>query len=216
VNWTQGGTAVSTNPTYGFAVSANRTLAANFAVIGTPSLNAPVSAGYSSIKLTWPAVTGAKAYYVYRAATIKGAYSKISTVTGLTYTDTGLTCGTTYYYKIQAYCVAGSTTTVSPFSGVKSATPVLPLPANVKAAKASSTSAKVSWSAAAGAEGYEVSRASSIKGTYSPLGTASALYYTSTRLTHGATYYFKVRAYCTVGKTKVYSGYSVIVSYTPQ
>ena len=52
-------------------------------------------------------------------------------------------------------------------------------------------------------------------GTYSKIATvksASTLSYTKKNLTTGKTYYFKVRAYKTVGETKLYGSFSVIKS----
>jgi hypothetical protein len=46
-------------------------------------------------------------YIVYRSSTESGTYSPIASPTGLTYTDTGLTNGQTYYYKVSANNSAG-------------------------------------------------------------------------------------------------------------
>jgi uncharacterized repeat protein (TIGR02543 family) len=66
-----------------------------------------------------------------------------------------------------------------------------------------SDSARLKWSAAAGAAGYNVYRAASKNGTYkkiaSGLNTAA---YTDKGLKKGATYYYRIQAYCTAaGKT---------------
>src|SRR5262249_43378703 len=45
VNWTEGGTVVSTSASYGFTLSANRTLVANFAATYTIAVTAAPSAG---------------------------------------------------------------------------------------------------------------------------------------------------------------------------
>jgi len=57
----------------------------------------------TSIKLTWKGVNGAKGYKVYRAASKNGTYKLIKTTTSKSFTNTGLTKGKTYYYKIRAY-----------------------------------------------------------------------------------------------------------------
>lgn len=59
--------------------------------------------GVNSINLSWTGATGATSYNVKRSLTTGGPYTIISTpgaVTGTTYTDTGLTNGTTYYYVV--------------------------------------------------------------------------------------------------------------------
>jgi len=59
----------------------------------------------TSIKITWDSVTGATGYRVYRSETETGPYTQIGAdiTTGTEYTDTGLTTGNTYYYKLSAF-----------------------------------------------------------------------------------------------------------------
>ena len=55
--------------------------------------------------LTWDAVSAADEYYIYRADTPDGALTRIAedvTITEPTYTDLGLTNGTTYRYVVRA------------------------------------------------------------------------------------------------------------------
>lgn len=61
-----------------------------------------------AIKVKWNKVTGATKYKIYRATSAKGTYKKIATVKSngkdtQTYTDTKVTSGKSYYYKVQAY-----------------------------------------------------------------------------------------------------------------
>lgn len=59
--------------------------------------------GISKVDLTWSPVTDATSYTVKRSTTAGGPYSTIATgVTGTTYTDLGVTNGTTYYYVVTA------------------------------------------------------------------------------------------------------------------
>ncbi len=63
------------------------------------------------IALSWSRSAGASGYYIYRAASKTGTYSLIKTVGASTasFTNTGLTAGKTYYYKIVPYrTVSGS------------------------------------------------------------------------------------------------------------
>jgi fibronectin type 3 domain-containing protein len=56
-----------------------------------------------SITISWPAVSGASSYKVYRFDAASSAYTAIETGITLTlHTDTGLTPWTTYYYKVSA------------------------------------------------------------------------------------------------------------------
>ena len=77
------------------------------------------TAGTTQVALTWGTVTNATSYSVLRATTSGGPYTTVTTgLTSASYTDTGLTTGTTYYYVI----VANSSTSQSVDSTQASAT----------------------------------------------------------------------------------------------
>ena len=81
-----------------------------------------VAASDSRIDLTWAASTdnvGVAGYNVYRAASASGAPAKIGTSAANSYSDTGLTASTTYYYTVTAFDAANNE---SPASSQKSAT----------------------------------------------------------------------------------------------
>ncbi len=81
------------------------------------------TAGNAQVSLFWGSVSGATSYTVKRSTTSGGSYSTLqSGVTGITYTNTGLTNGTTYYYVVTAQNVNGSSGNSNPAS----ATPVAP------------------------------------------------------------------------------------------
>ncbi|HQO20951.1 MAG TPA: hypothetical protein PLA03_11400, partial [Acidobacteriota bacterium] len=73
---------------------------------GCTSLTTPVvsgTAGNQSANLTWPAVTGAASYDIYRNMTSCDAgYTKIGNTASTSYPDSPLSNGVTYYYKVQA------------------------------------------------------------------------------------------------------------------
>lgn len=177
----------------------------------TPANSKAVSGGYNSLKLTWNAVTGASGYQVYRATSSTGSYSYIKTTTYISYTNTSLTAGNTYYYKIRAYKTVGGTKVYGKFSTMTSAKPIPATPTNLKSALVNNTSAKISWDAVNGASGYKVYRAKSSTGTYSSIKTTTSTTYTDTELTGGSTYYYKVIAYKTVGTTRVYGKFTTSV-----
>ncbi|MEU8570891.1 glycoside hydrolase family 18 chitinase [Streptomyces pathocidini] len=80
---------------------------------GTPSASAVTN---TSLTLSWTAATddkGIKNYDVYRGST------KIATVTGTSYGDSGLTAGTTYAYSVKARDTADQ---VGPASGTRTVT----------------------------------------------------------------------------------------------
>jgi hypothetical protein len=74
-------------------------------VVFLPPSGLTAKSGITEIDLSWTATTGAVSYNVKRSEVQGGPYTTISTpgtVTGTTYTDTGLTNGTTYYYVVSA------------------------------------------------------------------------------------------------------------------
>ena len=81
---------------------------------------------------------------------------------------------------------------------------------NVKYVGKSTSYVSFKWDACTGVTGYEVYRATSKNGTYSKVGTVIATSYKNTGLKSGTTYYYKVRAYKTVGSTKIYGNYSAV------
>jgi fibronectin type 3 domain-containing protein len=219
--------SVSTGVNYYYKVRAYRTIngvkvyspytkvAIGKAIPVTPTSVKAASASYNSLKTSWSAVSGATGYEIYQATSSAGTYSNIGTTTSTSFTKTGLTTNQTYYIKVRAYKTVGSTKVYSNYSTVVNAKPIPSVPTSFQAARASSTSVKLTWGAVTGATGYEVYRATTSTGTYSLLKATTSLTYTNSGLTTGKTYYYKVRAYRTIGTTKVYSSWTNVIGTTP-
>jgi hypothetical protein len=88
----------------------------------TPTNLKAVKASTTSIKLTWSPVSGVTGYYLFRSTSKTGTYSYIKTITATSYINTGLTKGKTYYYKVQAFKMVGSTPYRSASTAISSAT----------------------------------------------------------------------------------------------
>jgi fibronectin type 3 domain-containing protein len=159
------------------------------------------SVGSIGITLLWNPVTGATEYRIYRSSSASGTYTQIGTSTGASYTNTGLSGATTYYYKVSAYNTGGE----SAQSGQVSGTTTPAVPSGVTASQASSTSSTVSWNPVTGATGYRIYRSLSSSGTYTQVGTSTGASYTNTGLTSGTYYYYKVSAYSSVGESALSS-----------
>ena len=118
------------------------------------------SASYDKLRLSWEPMSGVDGYQIYRATSKSGKYAKIATVKGAssaTYTDTGRTCGTRYYYKLRAYKKIGGKTVYSKYSTILSA---YAKPAKVKVTDAYApdgalSSIAVSFTTVRGATDYE-------------------------------------------------------------
>ncbi|MBQ2991538.1 MAG: caspase family protein, partial [Clostridia bacterium] len=167
--------------------------------------------GTSSIKVTWNKVTGATGYYVYRSNSASGTYSKIATITSgstVSYTNTGLSAGTTYYYKVAAYNSIGTSAQSSYASATTNV--ILPtIPTGFAASAQSSSSIKLTWTKVSSATGYYIYRSTSSSGTYSKIATitsGSTVSYTNTGLSAGTKYYYRIAAYNSAG-TSPQSGY---------
>ena len=84
------------------------------------------TAGDAQVALSWSASSGATGYYVKRSTASGGPYRQIAALAGTSFTDTGLTNGTEYFYAVSAYNSAGA----SANSAEANATPMA-LTANV-------------------------------------------------------------------------------------
>ena len=92
---------------YNRAISASEvTSVMNGQTLTVPAVPTGVSAkaiSGSQISLGWTAASNATGYNIKRAAVSGGPYTTIATgVMGTSYTDTGLTAGTAYYYVVSA------------------------------------------------------------------------------------------------------------------
>lgn len=63
--------------------------------------------GKGQVALTWGTSPGASTYNVKRSGTSGGPYAKIASTAATSYTDEGLTSGSTFYYAVSASSSAG-------------------------------------------------------------------------------------------------------------
>jgi BNR repeat-like domain/Fibronectin type III domain len=61
------------------------------------------ASGSTAVNLSWSAVSGATEYRVYRSTTSGGPYTQVGTTTGTSFSNTGLTCNTGYFYVVRAF-----------------------------------------------------------------------------------------------------------------
>ena len=167
----------------------------------------------AQVELSWNAVSGATGYRVYRAPnSLYRTLTRVAdSVTGTTYTNTGLTRGATYWYVVRAMNSTGESTNSNEIRILVPRTPSAPTSLS---ATSGDTLVSLSWAAVDNATEYRIySSASStgpltlIVGNAATTGTA----YTDTGLTNGTAYRYAVRAVNIAGE----SSNSTIVTATP-
>jgi len=173
------------------------------------------TAGNAQAALSWNAVSGATSYNVKRSTTSGGPYTTVAPgVTTPSYTNTGLTNGTTYYYVVSAVNAVGegansSQVSVTPSTG---GTPTVPAAPTGLTGTSGNAQAALSWNAVSGATSYNVKRATTSGGPYTTVAPGvTTPSYTNTGLTNGTTYYYVVSAVNAVGE----GANSAQVSVTP-
>ncbi len=173
-----------------------------------PTLNSP-TAGDGQVTLTWSepddggdAIIG---YNIYRG-TSSGAETFLTDVGPvLSYTNTGLTNGQTYYYQVSALNGVGESERSSERSAAPESEDTVPGAPTLNSATAGNSQVTLSWSApssdgGSSITGYNIYRGTAA-GSESPLTTVgTVLTYVDNDVTNGGTYYYKVSAVNGVGE----------------
>ena len=181
----------------------------------------------NSITISWNSVSDAAGYYVYRSLSSSGGFTQVGgKIKNTSYTNTGLSAGTLYYYKVAAYNKAGTGPQSSLYSVTTQPNPSFLAPPGIMTTAATANSITITWSAVSNATGYYVYRSSSSSGTYTKVGESLTTSYTNTGLSSGTIYYYKVAAYdkngagpqsiFVVAQTQSSSLYTITISGTPK
>ena len=201
-------TAVAANTKYYYVVTAhdavpNTSVNSNTANASTPdtippsaptNVTAP-SKTATTVTLTWTAATdnvGVTGYNIYR----NGGTTPInsSAVTGLTFTDTGLTQLTAYSYTVKAYDAAGNISAASTSYGVTTLDGQPPTAPTVSSSAKTYTTVTLNWTTSTdnvGVTGYTVYRNGVSIGSTSN----SVFTLTDTGLAPNTAYTYTVKAY---------------------
>ncbi len=206
-------TAVNNGTTYFYVVSAVNSAgeSANSAEASakpTAPTQVPVAptglmatAANAQVSLTWTASATATSYNVKRATTTGGPYTKISSPTSPSFTDTGLTNGTTYFYVVSAVNSAGESANSSEVSAKPTAPAQAPATPTGLMATAANAQVSLAWTASAGATSYNVKRSTTTGGPYTKISSPTATNFTDTNLTNGTTYFYVVSAVNATGES---------------
>jgi fibronectin type 3 domain-containing protein len=175
----------------------------------------PAVAGDGEIRLSWlsdPLSPGTR-YTIMRAVQPGGPYEVVTElVDEVEYTDTGLTNGTTYYYRVRQQDANGISEFSQEIPETPQATPVVPATPSQLTAKKKDNSVVLHWQPAHLATHYTVSRATSPHGPYEPLyrlvrGTT----YADNALRSHSRYYYRVSAWNSFGQSAASSTRSAAV-----
>ena len=176
--------------------------------------NLTATAGNGMVTLTWTASADATGYNVQRATTSGGPYTQLAQVAAPTengYTDSSVTNGTTYYYVVSTLTTAGSSANSPQVSATPGIPGVTPEPPTNLTATPGNAVVTLTWTASAGATGYNVKRATTSGGPYTQLAAPTSSGYTDSSVINGVTYYYVVSTLTAVGE----SADSAQVSATP-
>ena len=156
--------------------------------LATPTVSLANAA--NGVKISWNAVSSAKAYYVYRK-TGSESFTAIKKVTATNYTDTSAKSGTKYSYTVRAY--DGKTKSAYKEKSILFIDdPAITVTNTVKGTV-------IKWKAVGGAKGYRIYRKTGT-GSYKLIKTQTGVNYTDTSVKTGTTCTYAVRAYS--GSTK--------------
>lgn len=208
-------TAVTNGQTYYYQVTSvnasgesprsNEASASPAAASTAPSApqNLAAAASDTQITLNWAAPasdggSGITNYKIYRGTTA-GDESLLTTVGNvLTYSDTGLTNGQAYYYKVSAVNSIGESSRSNEASATPTASSTVPSAPTLTSATAGNAQATLSWTAGSDGgsaiTGFKIYRGTTAGGETLLTTLGSVLTYTDAGLTNGQTYYYKVSA----------------------
>ena len=138
-------------------------------------LRISLNAGTGKPVLSWNAVTGAKKYEVYRATSENGKYTRRTTTTKKTYTDSKASAGTEYFYKIRV--VSSKSAINGKYSWAESCRTACAQPSLTVKADAATGKPSLSWKSVTGADSYRVYRRVSGEGELLPIAEVTGKSY---------------------------------------
>ena len=151
------------------------------------------------INLAWFDNSGTETgYRIRRKASLSGAYTTLIELAENTrsYSDTGLTANTTYYYQVIAFNTLGDSLPSNDASGRTLLPPTAP--SNLVATAASSTQINLTWTDNSTNEtGFRIQRKTGVSGVWSEIATVAANVrtYQNSGLTPGVTYIYRVTSF---------------------
>src|SRR5262245_46920347 len=147
----------------------------------------------TTISLSWSVVASATGFNVYRDG-VKATGSPISETS---FTDASRSPGTSYSYTVRAVDSTGvEGAASSPLTVTTTGTATVPAPTNVKVGAVDASSVMLSWTAPAGAAGFDVFRAGMSGGPFAKVNPSlvTGTSFTDKRLTANTTYFYVIKS----------------------
>ncbi len=172
---------------------------AGLTVPAAPSGLTATAASSTQVNLSWTDNSNNETgFKIERKTGSGGTYAQITTVGAnvTSYSNTGLSASTTYYYRVRANNSVGD----SAYSNEAYATTLVAIPAapsNLAASAVSSSQINLTWTDNSTNEtGFKIERKTGSGGTYAQITTvgANVTNYSNTGLSASTTYYYRVRS----------------------
>ena len=168
------------------------------------------AASPSGINLSWTDNSSNETgFAIERKTGASGTYAQVGTTgaNATSFSDTGLSANTTYYYRVKALNASASSSYSNETNATTQQVGALAAPTSLTATAASSSAINILWTDNSTDEtGFSIERKTGASGTYGQVATVNANVksYSSTGLTANTTYYYRVRAI----NGSIYSAYS--------
>jgi alpha-tubulin suppressor-like RCC1 family protein len=183
----------------GLGDTINRNIPCQFGSPIPPASLIAIVISSSQINLSWADNSFSETGFILERSNDGVNYSQLSTLNSnmTLYSDTGLTPGVTYYYRVRTYNTFG----YSPYSPVDISSrgvPVIFDPSSLVLSMNSPSSVSLFWiDNSIDEDGFKIERKLGASGTYEQIvtTTANSIYYSDTVTPALISYYYRIRAY---------------------
>src|SRR4029077_21075952 len=179
-----------------------------------PSNLAAKTISASQVNLTWAASTDNIGVTGYRVERCQNAncttFAQIASVTGTSYSDSGVTADNIYQYRVRATDAAGNLSAYSNVAAANTDTTKPTAPSALAAMGTSSSQINLMWTAATdnvAVSGYLIERCQGVGCAFTQIATVSgsATAYSDNNLAAGTAYTYRIRATDLAGNLSDYS-----------
>ncbi|HXU32509.1 MAG TPA: proprotein convertase P-domain-containing protein [Thermoanaerobaculia bacterium] len=187
---------------HGIACPSDAGASTTFAGCAAPTVpTMTLTGGSNSAVVSWTSSGVGVVYDVYRNESgCNAGFVKVANDTSaVSFADAAVANGTTYFYQVVAHpsgneaCGGAPATCQSVTPAPVACTPPA-APTGVSATATGTTTATVSWTASAGATGYNILRGTVSGGPYNQVGTSATTSFADSGLTCNTAYFYVVQA----------------------